>query len=374
VDRERLQYFEVARIPWSSTDKLGGSLHLKATAAADPAADSTNSTAPPTAEEENEKLQQLLLSFFAIADICDDERKEFMESVLVLDDKNDLLAMCENEGVEVPNATAAGPIANVATDDACQASPVESAPEQHLLVMYGDPLTLLGRCTNIYMNGRELPLTEERTLSVVVKADAMAEDGLAVSPDHAPPLLVGFAQRWLPIDQFPPGCQVVSKIPGHVQFSEEAQREISGDEINFPLDELTYLGQVSVFPPSVCEPATQATLVAAETCLRQQQADIAMTNERDQEDRLRRQAAETEQLIDEAQAEQNRASEVALQRALAAEKRAGEAADFRRVGAGAAEKVVELADLASAKAGEIAAAAAQAGERATVSFIFSSPQ
>jgi hypothetical protein len=74
--------------------------------------------------------------------------------------------------------------------------------------------------------------------------------------------------RRLDREAFPPEFQCVAKIPQPDAFGAVAvadsvsKRRIEGDEINFPLDGLTYIGHVSVsageraicapVPPSAC--------------------------------------------------------------------------------------------------------------------------
>ena len=277
-------YFEVARVPWSQTDKIGASVHLKA------------QTVP-------------------------------------------------NDGVGL----------------ATQGQPTGG----HLLVVHGDPRALMSRCTHILFQGAEQLLTEAMRDTALSTADAMIETeeqaGLMA------PVTMGFAHRRLPQDEFLPGCEMTAKASGKAAGREIAQREIQYDEINFPLDKLTYLGHFCISGISECEPATAATLAAAEKYVRQQATQLVSSATRDREERERLQAEETKRLVHEAKDKRIQEVAAARARALAADTRATEAAELKRVATEVFTRAAAMAESASAKAAEVAATAASAEEIATVS-------
>jgi len=93
---------------------------------------------------------------------------------------------------------------------------------RHLLCMKGAPERIFERATTIFVNGEELPKTE--------KWETQFNDAY-VALGCLGERVLGFADLYLPVDQFPQGF------------------EFDPDEVNFPLEGLRFLGLMSMIDP-----------------------------------------------------------------------------------------------------------------------------
>merc|ERR1719204_3010561 len=93
---------------------------------------------------------------------------------------------------------------------------------RHLLCMKGAPERIFERATTIFVNGEELPKTE--------KWETQFNDAY-VALGCLGERVLGFADLYLPVDQFPQGF------------------EFDPDEVNFPLTGLRFLGLMSMIDP-----------------------------------------------------------------------------------------------------------------------------
>lgn len=92
----------------------------------------------------------------------------------------------------------------------------------YLVCMKGAPERILDRCSTIYINGQEKPLDEE--MKEAFNCAYLELGGLGER-------VIGFCDLKLPADKYPPGYK------------------FDGDEANFPLDNLRFLGLVSMIDP-----------------------------------------------------------------------------------------------------------------------------
>lgn len=98
----------------------------------------------------------------------------------------------------------------------------ESLPDAHRLVMKGAPERILDRCSKIFINGEELELTDEwknKFEDAYLTLGGMGER------------VLGFCDFILPYSEYPKGYQ------------------FSADEPNFPLDNLRFVGLISMIDP-----------------------------------------------------------------------------------------------------------------------------
>nr|ACB20770.2 ouabain-insensitive sodium-ATPase alpha-subunit [Cavia porcellus] len=93
---------------------------------------------------------------------------------------------------------------------------------RHLLVMKGAPERILDRCSSILLHGKEQPLDEE--LKDAFQNAYLELGGLGER-------VLGFCHLLLPDEQFPEGFQ------------------FDTDEVNFPLDNLCFVGLISMIDP-----------------------------------------------------------------------------------------------------------------------------
>merc|ERR1712045_707288 len=93
---------------------------------------------------------------------------------------------------------------------------------RQLLVMKGAPERILDRCTTIIVEGRELPMTEE--WKNAFETAYMELGGLGER-------VLGFCDYMLPADKYPSGFP------------------FDADEVNFPLDNLRFVGLMSMIDP-----------------------------------------------------------------------------------------------------------------------------
>eukprot|EP01047_Picozoa_sp_COSAG01_P008645 COSAG01_NODE_342_length_18601_cov_43.546319_15_plen_158_part_00 len=70
--------------------------------------------------------------------------------------------------------------------------------------------------------------------------DAMRDNEFEEKAGCPQPEVISFAERWLDSAEFPPGCEMVARVPGQQGggCNSVAKRAIADDEINFPLTEL----------------------------------------------------------------------------------------------------------------------------------------
>jgi len=95
---------------------------------------------------------------------------------------------------------------------------------RYLLVMKGAPERILDRCSTILMNGEEKPLDKEMIESYNSAYDELGGLGERV---------LGFCHFYLSAEEFPPGFQF----------------DAEGDEPNFPLTGLCFVGLMSMIDP-----------------------------------------------------------------------------------------------------------------------------
>nr|1MO7_A Chain A, Sodium/Potassium-transporting ATPase alpha-1 chain [Rattus norvegicus]1MO8_A Chain A, Sodium/Potassium-Transporting ATPase alpha-1 [Rattus norvegicus] len=100
-------------------------------------------------------------------------------------------------------------------------NPNASEPK-HLLVMKGAPERILDRCSSILLHGKEQPLDEE--LKDAFQNAYLELGGLGER-------VLGFCHLLLPDEQFPEGFQ------------------FDTDEVNFPVDNLCFVGLISMIDP-----------------------------------------------------------------------------------------------------------------------------
>lgn len=93
---------------------------------------------------------------------------------------------------------------------------------QYLLCMKGAPERILSRCSTIYLNGKNVPLNDEIKNSFEKAYAELGGMGERV---------IGFCDLELPKDKFPIGYQ------------------FNTEEINFPLDNLRFIGLISMIDP-----------------------------------------------------------------------------------------------------------------------------
>jgi hypothetical protein len=275
VQRERLRYLEVARVPWSDTDHMGASVH-----------------AIPS--------------------------------------------------IDVP----------ASTGQETQTDAESSASEtQHLLVVYGDPRVLLQRCTHTLVQGHAQMLSATQRDAILATVESMSTATM-VNGSSQSTRVFGFAKRILPIDQALSSDALLAKVPDTLDASQVPKRQISQDEHSFPLHNLTYIGHVAITLSAAYVPATTEELAVVERRLLKRSQAAALAATRAQEEQDQQTVTETQQLVAEAKRKLADKSQVALERAARAEKRASEEAIEQRTAAENTTKIVALAEAAESKASQ----------------------